>query len=199
MNAQLWPSNPDPVLREQFGIAETPAEWVIFRPRLYLESTIPSYLTARPSRDPLTAYRQQLTLRWWNSWRTNFDIYISEYVLSEVALGNPMAAERRKRVLAPLKELKANNRTESLYKTILTTSGLPKRASTDAAHVAVAAVHKMQYLLTWNCAHLANPYFASRIKNLCAAEGCTCPTLCTPEQLLESYEHPNVPGTSRRL
>jgi hypothetical protein len=174
--------------REPCGVAETPEEYVL-RPRLYLDTTIPSYLTAWMSRDLNIARYQKITTRWWNSWRTNFDIRISGYVWMEASEGNPEAAQRRLDLLERFPMLEINERVDALHARLLRDSGLPARASVDASHVAVAAVHHMQFLLTWNFAHLVNPHFASKIRSLCETEGYSCPVLCTPEQLMERYEH----------
>jgi hypothetical protein len=175
--------------REPFGVAETPAEYVLHRPRLYLETTIPSYLTARTSRDLNVARMQKVTLEWWNSWRTNFEIYVSKLVLDEVAEGNPEAAERRQALIAPYMALTADDRSWKLTNFLMDHCGLPMRALADAEHVAVAAVHSMEFLLTWNCAHLVNEQFAPRIAATCKAEGFTCPRICTPDQLIKRYEY----------
>jgi hypothetical protein len=175
--------------REPFGVAETPAEYVLHRPRLYLETTIPSYLTARMSSDVTTARHQRITEQWWNSWRTQFDIYVSEHVLTEVEKGNAEAARRRQEIIAPYTVLVPDGRSKKLAKLLLEKSGLPTSAKMDAEHVAVAAVHSMDFLLTWNCAHLANKQSAPKITLICKAEGYICPTLCTPDQLIERYEH----------
>jgi hypothetical protein len=124
-----------------------------------------------------------------NSWRTNFDIRISNYVWNEALEGNSDAARRRLQLLAPFPALEITERSVALRGRIFRDSGLPARASVDAAHVAIAAVHDMQFLLTWNFAHLVNPHFASKIRSLCESEGYACPLLCTPEELMEKYEH----------
>jgi len=174
---------------EPLGVAETPPEYVIHRPRLYLDTTIPSYLTARTSRDPTTATRQRITMQWWNSWRTQFDIYISRAVSREAAEGDWHAAGRRLRLLAHLPRLAIDDRSAALQARLMTDCGLPARALVDAEHVAIAVVHGMQFLLTWNFAHLVNPRFASKIRSVCESEGYSCPLLCTPEQLLQRYEN----------
>jgi hypothetical protein len=107
----------------------------------------------------------------------------------EASEGNPEAAHRRLHVLARLPTLEIDDRSIALRARLLRDSGLPANASVDAAHVAIAAVHGMQFLLTWNFAHLVNPHFASKIRFLCESEGYLCPLLCTPEQLMEKYEH----------
>jgi hypothetical protein len=185
----MWTSSAELAWREPCGVAETPPEYVFLRPSVYLDTTIPSYLTARVSRDLNTARHQRITTRWWNSWRTNFDIRISDYVWNEASEGNPEAAQRRKQLLASFPTLEINERVVALRERLLRDSGLPTRASVDAAHVAVAAVHDMQFLLTWNFAHLVNPHLGAKIRSLCEEEGYLCPVLCTPEQLMEKYEH----------
>jgi len=125
----------------------------------------------------------------WNSWRTNFDIRISELVWREACRGNPEAAERRLELLAGFPFLEVNERADALSERLLRDCRLPAHASIDAAHVAVAAVHDMEILLTWNFAHLVNTDFAPRIRSVCEREGHACPLLCTPEQLMGRYEH----------
>jgi predicted nucleic acid-binding protein len=185
----MWMSSAELAWREPCGVAETPPEYVFHRPRLYLDTTIPSYLTARVSRDLDIARYQKITTRWWNSWRTNFDIRISELVWKESSRGNPDAAERRLQLLARFSWLEVNARADALCKRLLRDCRLPARASMDAAHVAVAAVHDIEFLLTWNFAHLVNPNFEPRIRSVCELEGLSCPLLCTPEQLMARYEH----------
>jgi len=191
MNAAALKAYPLATWRESFGVAETPAEYVLLRPRLYLETSIPSYLTARISHDWKIARLQRITSRWWNSWRTQFDIYVSRLVITEARKGDREAAERRMSVIERLPELPNLGRADALKEKLIEQCGLPKRADADAdaEHVAVAAVHKIDFLLTWNCAHLANPQAADKIAAICRSEGYTCPVLCTPEQLMERYEH----------
>jgi predicted nucleic acid-binding protein len=177
------------VWREPLGVAETPAEYVFHRPKLYLETTIPSYLTARTSRDVITARLQNVTKRWWNSWRTQFEIYISDIVLKEVTAGDSEAAQRRRTILEGFTELESDGESRALAARIVEVCGLPGQATNDAEHVALAAMHGLDFLLTWNCAHLANPHIVSKIELACQARGYSCPVLCTPEQLMEKYEH----------
>jgi hypothetical protein len=156
---------------------------------LYRETTIPSYLTARTSRDLVTARLQRITARWWNSWRTQFDIHASDIVHKEANAGDPHAARRRMEVLEGFPILESDDDSRSLSLRILEKANLPGRASVDAEHVAIAAMHGMDILLTWNCAHLVNPQVAPTIEMVCRSEGYVCPTLCTPQQLMEKYEH----------
>ena len=192
MSAETVSSYPVTAWREPFGVAETPAEYVLHRPRLYLDTTIPSYLTARTSRDLVTARLQRITSRWWNSWRTQFDIRVSTLVIDEAKAGNPEAARRRLSVLSHLPVLGKTDHSERLWERLMEDCGLPRGAAADAEHVALATVHKMDFLLTWNCAHLVNPQITPKIASLCRSEGYSCPALCTPQQLMETYEHAHI-------
>jgi PIN domain len=154
------------------------------KPRLYLETTIPSYLTAWISRDLVMAGHQQTTREWWENRREDFEIFVSVFVLDEAASGDAGAAKKRMELLADIPVLKVDERAIALANRILASCDLPAKAATDAAHIAVAAVNGMEFLLTWNCAHLANAEFIPKIRECCEAEGYTCPTICTPEELM---------------
>jgi hypothetical protein len=124
--------------------------------RIYIETTIPSYLTARPSRDIVQAARQQLTREWWEVERRNYDLCISQIVLDEAAAGDAEAAQRRMVVIDALPLLDLTFEVDALAGTIMQSGLLPASASRDAVHIAVATVHQVHFLLTWNCRHIAN-------------------------------------------
>jgi hypothetical protein len=130
------------------------------------------------------AGHQQITREWWENRRADFDIFVSAFVLDEAADGDPDAARRRLDLLAGFPVLEVDNRAIGLANRILKSTRLPAKAATDAAHIAVAAVNGMEFLLTWNCAHLANAEFIPKIRERCEAEGYSCPTVCTPEELM---------------
>ena len=116
--------------------------------------------------------------------RTGFDIYISQFVLDEAAAGDAEVARDR---LAALKELPLLDLTEEvvdLAEALKTSLGLPQKAVTDAAHIAIAAVHRMHFLLTWNCTHIANAEMFAGIEKACRDRGFSCPIICTPEELM---------------
>ena len=152
--------------------------------RLYLETTIPSYLTSRPSRDLITAGHQQVTREWWDKRRGDFHIYISQFVLDEAMAGDPAAARERLKGLQPLPLLDITPEVEALTSGILASGKIPRKAATDAAHIAIAAVHGMDFLVTWNCVHIANAVIVRAIASICREYGCECPVICTPEELL---------------
>jgi predicted nucleic acid-binding protein len=189
MDTESVEAYPVAVAWESFSVAETPAEYVFHRPRLYLETTIPSFLTARPSRDLGTGRMQRITTRWWNSWHTQFEIYTSSVVRDEAAVGDREAAKRRLHFLEGVRMLERTFHSNALATELLARSGLPPTADKDAMHIAIAAVHRMDFLLSWNCAHLANAQTAPRSAAICLHAGYSPPVLCTPEQLLKRYEH----------
>lgn len=152
--------------------------------RLYLETTVPSYLTSWPSRDLIRAGHQQITREWWQTRRSFFDVYISQLVLDEAGAGDGIAAAERLECMKDLPLLDINDDVTSLAATLVASLALPAKASTDAAHIALAAVHGMHFLMTWNCTHIANAEMAVAIERVCRASGFTCPVICTPEALM---------------
>ena len=156
------------------------------KPKVYLETTIPSYLTARPSRDLVTAAHQQITREWWDTRRHDFDLFVSQMVIDEASAGDPEAAIRRLEVLASLPLLDPQTEGTALAQMLIDHIPLPARAAADALHIAIAVVNGMDYLLTWNCTHIANAALRGRIEAACRSRGFRGPIICTPEELLEA-------------
>ena len=154
------------------------------RERVDLETSIPSYLTARPSRDLISAAHRELTREWWEHHRHKYDLFVSGLVLEEISLGDPDAARRRIDVLAGIQVLEESIDAKSLAKTFVAETLMPKNAGDDAMHVAIATLQRMDFLLTWNCRHIANAAILKRLEIRCAKLGYTLPRLCTPEQLM---------------
>ena len=153
-------------------------------PRVYVETSVISYLAARPSRDLITAARQQLTHEWWHGRRSQFDVYVSQLVLDEARAGDPEAAARRAAFLVGLLLLDVTSAAVVLARRLLEAVGLPPQAATDALHIAAAACHGTEYLLTWNSAHIANAEYRPRVERTCREYGYEPPVLCTPDELL---------------
>ncbi len=152
---------------------------------VYIETTIVSYLTAWPSKDVVRRAHEVLTRRWWDERRSNFDLFASEAVIDEASRGDTAAASERLNALAEVSLLPITEAAISLADQLALALALPARARADAAHVAVSAVHGMDFLLTWNCRHLANGALAAKIEQTCIAAGFTAPRILTPELLLE--------------
>lgn len=156
------------------------------RSTVYLETTIIGYLASWPSRDLITAANQQLTHEWWNDHRQTFDLYVSQFVIDECSAGDKTAAQERAVFLTGIPELSVSDDVKRLAEDLVQRVPLPEKGAVDALHIAVAAVHGIDYLLTWNCAHIANASLRPRIEALCRAFGHEPPTICTPQELLES-------------
>jgi hypothetical protein len=157
---------------------------LVLKPQIYLETTIVSYQAARPSRDLIVAAHQQITIEWWNKRRKDFSLYVSELVIEEAEKGDSSAAKRRLDFLGNIEVLAVVNEALALALKLVNTGCIPKSASADALHVAISAVNGMDYLLTWNCAHINNAETVKKIEGTCGDAGYRCPVICTPEQLL---------------
>ncbi len=161
------------------------------KPKVYIETTIPSYLAACPSRDLVVAGNQELTREWWDERRDVFDLYISQFVLDEAGCGDQKAVRRRLDILAGLSEIRITEEASDLAEKLIREGIIPQKAAADAAHIAVAAVNEMDYLLTWNCKHIANAEIMKRIYRMCETEGFNCPVICTPAELMGGDRNEN--------
>lgn len=154
------------------------------RRKVYIETSVASYLTARPSRDLVVAAHQEITVEWWTNHRQRFDLYISELVLREASKGDPEAAARRIAQLSGIPLLPIDEAVQDLARSFVSRRIVPEKVVEDALHVAVAASQGMDFLLTWNCRHIANAEVIEKLEGACLELGLLLPTLCTPEQLM---------------
>ena len=152
---------------------------------MYIETTVISYLTARPSRDLVLRAHQQLTRKWWGTRRTDFELFVSPLVLQEAAGGDPVLARRRIQALRGVPVLAPTPEAVELARVLVREGPIPAKAEVDALHVAIAAAHGIEYLLTWNCTHIANALMRSGIETTCRNVGYEPPVMCTPEELME--------------
>jgi hypothetical protein len=150
---------------------------------VYIETSVISYLTARGSRDLISAARQQLTQEWWDDSRQEFDLFVSPLVLDEALRGDLEAAARRVDALKGISELELTDGAVELAEVLMEAGALPEKAKDDAVHIAIAAVCQMDYLLTWNCRHIDNAVMKPIIRKVCMEQGFVCPEICTPEEL----------------
>lgn len=165
------------------------------RQSVYVETTVPSYLTARPSRDVVRAGEQQVTRDWWAR-RSKYELRVSSLVLLECGAGDPDAAALRLAALDGVPVLAQIPEAEELAAALLRDAPLPARASADALHIAVAAVHGVSFLVTWNCRHIANASLRPRIEAVCRRSGYEPPVICTPRELLGEEEESCATPTS---
>lgn len=156
------------------------------KPKVYIETTVVSYLTAWPSRDLIRAAHQQVTREWWHGRRERFEVFVSQVVEREARAGDPTAASERLQAMEGIPSLALSEQAVVLAQDLVRLVPLPPRASADALHIALAAFNGAQYLLTWNCTHIANAMLRPKIDSICRAHGCEPPIICTPYELLEA-------------
>ncbi len=145
-----------------------------------------SYLVSRPSSDVRVAANQVITIEWWDERRPTFDLFVSEFVLAEAALGDSSASHLRLEVLKGISQLEVTEEARRLGDALMTEGPIPDSAEIDAYHIAIAAVNGIEYLLTWNCTHIANAAMRSDIETVCRNHGYEPPTICTPQELMEA-------------
>lgn len=151
---------------------------------VYVETSIVSYLRQKQSSQIVTAARQLLTHRWWNEERSLYELVISQYVIDEASAGNPTLAAERIKLLDGIPLLPHAPEIVTIADEILSLGVLPEKAQVDALHIAAVAYHEIQYLLTWNCKHIANAKILPRIHDWLGRQGIPIPIICTPEELL---------------
>ena len=152
---------------------------------VYVETSVISYLTSRKSQDIIVAAHQEITRKWWEERRGRFDPVISELVYREASGGDPDASAARMAAIGDLRILKINDAALHLAERLISKGPIPRQYAEDALHIAVAAVSGVDYLLTWNCKHLANAAHRAMIESVVDEAGYACPIICTPEELLE--------------
>ena len=153
---------------------------------IYIETSILSYLVAKPSNNLLSAARQKITYDWWDTERQKYKNYLSELVLAECSRGDITAAQNRLQVAGQISVLSITSECTELAKLFFDKASLPDKAIDDALHVAIATHYKMDFLLTWNCRHLANAHFIRKLQKISFSEGLVVPTICTPQEI--TYE-----------
>lgn len=150
---------------------------------VYIETSVLSYLAARPSRDVVVLGQQQLTSEWWEKERKNFILYVSTIVVDEANSGDGTVVKKRLELLADVEILEVSEAAVQLAERLIVAKAIPQKAVQDALHIAVACVHGVQYLLTWNYKHIANATMRQAINQVCRSSGYEPPIICTPAEL----------------
>lgn len=162
----------------------TKKDLIVMKSKVYIETSVISYLTSRISRDLITAGHQQITQEWWGFRRKDFDLYVSQLVIKESGRGDNDASEKRLSVLKDIPLLQLNDEITDLAEEIIFEKIIPEKYAEDSIHIAIATIHKIDYLLTWNCRHIANAELRKNILKLCTRSGYNMPIICTPEELM---------------
>jgi len=152
---------------------------------VYIETTVLSYLTSRPSRDLLVAAHQQVTTEWWENWLPLFEPFISSLVIEEISRGDEAAARLRIEKIAKFPILEITNGVRRLADTYFGAIQIPEKARGDTYHFALAAFHGMDFLVTWNFGHILNPRVRTVVQTINTVQGISTPIVCTPEELME--------------
>jgi predicted nucleic acid-binding protein len=152
---------------------------------IYVETSIISYLAGKPSKENLIAACQQATHSWWTNHRHRYELFTSQLVIAEANRGDSKVSEKRLSYLKGIPELLITSDVRDLAAALITQGALPKKAEADGLHIAAAAVHNIDLLLTWNCRHIDNPNTKPIVRSVCAMQGYQYPEICTPIELLE--------------
>ena len=151
---------------------------------IYLESSVISYHVSRPSRDVVVSAHQLITHEWWERRLPKFDVFVSEVVQAEIQAGDPEAARKRIESITSFSTLELTKRVETLASTYLDEGMLPEGAYRDALHLSLASLHALDYLVTWNCRHVANAEVRRKLADINVMKGVYVPIVCTPEELM---------------
>ncbi len=152
--------------------------------RVYVETSIVSYLTGRPSRNLLALAWREVTVEWWDRRRGQFEVFISELVREEAGRGDAQAAQDRLNRLTGIPLLSTTDAVVVLARALIAGGALPAKAMGDALHISLCAVHRIDYLLTWNFRHLDNAELKPLVRAICLNNSYSCPEICTPQELM---------------
>src|ERR1044071_3711835 len=153
---------------------------------VYIETSFISYLVARPSRNDRFASNQELTHKWWQTQRQNFDLYVSAVVLGEAARGDVNVAAGRVAIARELRLAQVTRQAVDLAAALVAGAGVPQKANEDALHIANAATNRLGYLLNWNWTHIAKAVTIPRVNAICRSHGFEPPLIYTPQEFMES-------------
>ena len=153
-------------------------------PRLYLETSVVSYLASEPSGNEIVAAHQLVTQSWWTDKRHEFEIFVSQKVIDEISRGDPQRAKKRLDIVEGLPVLRSTPDVRELMRRLVGPGVLPKKAAADALHLSIAVVNGIDFLVTWNCKHLANAHLRRKIEEACRSLGYSPSVICTPDHLL---------------
>lgn len=157
---------------------------------VYLETTVVGTIASWDHPDPVILARQTVSRRWWSTASKRYRLCISDLVVSECSAGDPTAAAERLQLVDGIALLAPSESAESLTKELIERKAVPASEPRDAAHIAIAAVHNIEFLVTWNFKHILNPHTQHLIEKICRDNGFASATICTPEQLMEADDAP---------
>jgi hypothetical protein len=155
------------------------------KPTAYIETTVVGYLTARPVADRMVCGHMEFTRSWWADAPRRFDLFVSQLVIDEASAGDPQAAAERLKKIDALPRLAVAAEAREMALALLRAAAVPAKADRDALHVGIAATNGIDYLVSWNCRHLANATLRPMIEKVCRDRGFVPPLICTPLELIQ--------------
>ena len=170
---------------DRFINIESHVEPMSEKETVYLETSVVSYYTGKKSRDIVVLAHQQITRDWWDAFCNHYEFYISEIVREEVSRGDPSASSLRLEFIRNIPHLKITEEIENIAGMYIDELRIPKDSIRDALHISIACIHKVDYLVTWNCTHIANAHTIKKLYELNKEHGLYTPVICTPEELIE--------------
>ena len=168
-------------------------KYVTVKPRVYIEPTVISYLVARPSNNPILAARQEASRQLWEDYANKFEFVISDIVLAEIRRGDATAAQQRLEVISSLTVLEILPEANMLTQRLLDAAAVPRNSVADAQHIAIATVHSVEYLVSWNHKHIVNEHKLKHINGVCRNARFQPTAICTPIELMEDIQMKEVP------
>lgn len=168
-------------------------KYVTIKPKVYIESTVVSYLVARPSSNPILAARQRANQQLWEDYADRFEFVISRIVRAEIQRGDVNASQQRLEVVLPLTVLEISPEVNILTQKLLDAGAVPRNSEPDAQHIAIATVHSVEYLVSWNHKHIVNEHKREHINEVCQETGFQPTIICTPIQLMEDIQMKEAP------
>lgn len=154
------------------------------KPSVYIETSLVSYLVSRPSKNLIVAAQQQITNEWWDTRRVEFDLYVSQLVIGESSRGDVGEITKRLETIKDIPLLELRVEARELANILVKDKVLPEKAADDALHISVATIYGIDYLLTWNCKHMANAEIQKQLSKICGEQGYELPIICTPYELM---------------
>ena len=153
---------------------------------IYIETTVVGHITGRLHTDPSIAYRQIITRKWWATAPARYHCFVSQLTIDECSDGDPDAANERLDLIKGIELVEPSDEVGVLAELLVVRLAVPASEARDALHIAIAAVNRIQFIVTWNFKHILNPHMQTKIANTCREGGFDSPVICTPQQLLET-------------
>jgi len=154
---------------------------------VYIETTVISYLISRASTSLKLASEQLITQEWWQEVLPKMKPYISTFVVDEISLGDKSQALKRIEAVSRFEVLQETPEVKTLANLYLKELAIPAKSKVDAFHLAMASIFEIDFMVSWNCKHIANPFFQKKIESINNSFNLITPVICTPREMSGEY------------